>query len=293
MSMVLILGAGASHPYGFPLGNQLKAEVLNQTQNLVVTNPLKSVQKYSEDLIKRFQYALRFSRAQTIDELLGKKIEFRDIGAHLIAAAIAAREHGEKILPARDWYAELYDQLSFECDNSDICNFAIVTLNYDRSLEFFLHEAINLDCHHAHVARAHKKRESIRIVHAHGSLGKFPDVPYRVDLGDANAMQRAAMSIKIVSDRLEDSLEYQEAQHLIATARRIVFLGVGYHESILRGLFATTNPKEKEVWGSAINVDDSTMEFVKTFFGNDCKLIHRGAGAREFLVTTKIVQNSL
>ncbi len=222
---VLVLGAGASHTYGFPLGSDLKQAMLG-TLNQKNRQRLKT-HGFDDALIQEFQDALRYGAHPTIDIFLEKKARFRELGSYLIASTLMPLERPRTLFTQKGWYGDVFRALSLDDDAPDTGNLGVVTLNYDRSLEHFLRKNTDYNCADSRIESAHSKREKIRIVHAHGSLGKYPDVPYGTKLDDEATLRAAADSIKIVSDKLEDSEDFKNAQDLLAKAERIVFLGFG------------------------------------------------------------------
>lgn len=257
---VFLLGAGASQPFGFPLGADLKH---------LVMNPNPTVRKHlhdfgiSNDRIEAFREILTYSTEPTIDSFLEKKTSLRDIGSYLIAGAIMPCEQHPHVFPQRDWYANLFSALNLEAEEPDASRYAFVTLNYDRSLEHFLTKNIDYNCHDARVGYAHDKRRRIRIVHAHGSLGKYPEVPFGKGMEDREAFRAAAKSIRIVSDRMDFSPDFQEAQKLIDQAQQVVFLGFGYDERTVKALFAKSEIKRKRLVGTAFKMPQESLENVR------------------------------
>ena len=247
---VFVLGAGASKEYGFPLGNHLKDQMVLWGARPEIQNQLTRL-GFDKTLLADFREALHRTKHPTIDIFLEYKPSFRDIGAHLIAQTLIPKEAEGSLFPQRDWYAHLFDGLDFENDGPNARNLAIVTLNYDRSLEHFLRRNIDYNCRESRSQFAKEKLSQIRIVHAHGALGVYPDVAYGKGDPDDDTVHKAATQIKIVSDRLEDSADFQDAQKTIAWAERIVFLGFGYHRQTLASLLKTSDSKGQTVLGTS------------------------------------------
>jgi len=268
---VLVLGAGASNPYAFPLGTELKTRIINHLRNVQIVFTLTNL-GFDKSLLTGFQEALRFSVHSTIDIFLEKKPNFRELGSYLIASTIIPFERPDQIFPQRDWYGDLYDSLNFEDEQPDTGQLSVVTLNYDRSFEHFLTKNIDYNCQHERVEFAHTKRNKIEIVHAHGSLGHYPEVPYGIDINNGDALKQAAGNIKIVSDRLEDSEEFQKAQDIISKAESAIFLGFGYDERTLKALLAKSKLTEKRFYGTSVNLDEEALQRVHNIFEHKIKL---------------------
>ncbi|MDO9542863.1 MAG: hypothetical protein Q7J98_11155 [Kiritimatiellia bacterium] len=82
----LVLGAGASHPYGFPLSAGLKKLILEDQDNTLLAC-LKQ-KGHDDGIIKQFKEALRYGDYGTIDLFLEQKTSFREIGAYFIAHSL-------------------------------------------------------------------------------------------------------------------------------------------------------------------------------------------------------------
>lgn len=238
---VLVLGAGASYPYGFPLGEDLKKDLLLALRSdHVSADQVKSL-GCGDALIEKFKESLERSSHRTIDELLETKPKFRQIGAFLIASVIAGHEHLslQKMsgLMDMDWYGHLYRILNFHSGVSDDIDLTVVSLNYDRSLEFFLDDRIGLDCPEHLEEQARRKLKRIRFIHPHGCLGDYHSIPYRLDLHDLSLLQKAADNIRIVADRIDDEPAMKDAQDAILAAQDVLFIGFRYDPRTLDRLF--------------------------------------------------------
>lgn len=264
---VLVLGAGASKPYGFPLGEQLKNHIIDNTTPaaLDALNELR----YDLTTIREFKDALRWGDHATIDIFLERKTNFREIGSYFIAAAIGEFEKGSSPFPARDWYLDLFRLLDLETLQGNLPNLSIVTLNYDRSLEHFLKMYINYRCQAEIVRRCHERRSRLSIIHAHGSIGPYPETQYGDATSDKESLRRAATRIRIVSDKLEESPDFRAAQDAIAEAKHIIFLGFGYNDQTLRALLSKRDLSKTRFYGTAMQLNnDSRRDITEFFHGN-------------------------
>lgn len=269
---VFVLGAGASKPFGFPLGSELKNAMLNHLRNSDFRRVLHTA-GFGNDLITDFAIALGYSFHPTIDIFLEKKTNFREIGAYVIARSLMPFEHQlQNLFPQRDWYGDLFTALNFENAQPDSSLLSIVTLNYDRSFEHFLCKNIDYNCQHERTDFCHTKRQKIKVVHAHGSLGQYPGVPYGINVDDLETVRKAAENIQIVPDRLDDSPDFQKAQEIISKCDHIIFLGFGYNERTLSSLLAKTNLDEKHFYGTSFGLDESTRAKLKEVFGDKITL---------------------
>ena len=268
---VLVLGAGASAPYGFPVGDQLKSQIID---NISVINgiPKQSNRKqfieagFSEDEIRDFQVDLVKSFPRTIDAFLEKRPDRRDIGAFAIAQALMPLEREEKLFQRTDWYPKLYQELNLS-DSGNIANVtAIVTLNYDRSVEHYLRETVIRTYEGVNRDKALEKLATIQVIHVHGQLGQYPDMPY-VQERTTEDIKKGAQGVSIIHDQHLDSSEaFQAAALHIANATDVLFLGCGYDKRTLKRLGVFSVRKRQKFYGTAHGLDEEWMEEVKNMF---------------------------
>lgn len=240
---VLILGAGASHPYGYPLGSNLIKRIVDLTApNGGLTGLL------SEPQMGVFHQRLAKSEVESIDDFLASNPDFTRLGKLCIAAALTlwGPSADNKPNPKIDWYKYLWRRLYAGALTSEQFRsnaLRVITYNYDRSFErYFTRVLVNsypdLASHGAPVAAAFLA-EVIPIVHVHGTLGESEDQVLsahdRAPFHNAGFIATAAQSIRIVHDD-EPSGEYKIAHEWLAEAEVVHLLGFGFHATNLRRL---------------------------------------------------------
>jgi SIR2-like domain len=118
---------------------------------------------------------------------------------------------------------------------------SFITFNYDRSLEFFLMTSLKNRFKKSQNEVAEKLKK-IPIVHLYGKLGPLPwevitDNDYYRNyepLVLPHHLRKSSKSLKIIYDKLElDNPEFKQAKILLGAARKIYFLGFGYHKDNL------------------------------------------------------------
>lgn len=181
----------------------------------------------------------RGSQFYSIDAFLEKNPDCVALGKLLIADCLKSHEDEDRLFPPHDpgWYQYLFNSLADTVDAVGESHIAIVTFNYDRSLEAYLHRSIQ---HRFRVSEegAADLLGQVRIIHPHGILGPYPEVPYQTTL-DEIALADIAKGIKIINEFGDTgdgfcSPEFEEAHALLEKAHRIYFLGFGFHEDNLR-----------------------------------------------------------
>jgi len=197
-STVLILGAGASKPYGFPLGQELKNQIIRTTESAGPFRAQLIEAGFSEQDISEYNTDLVRSIHPTIDAFLEDRPSRREIGAFSIAQVLMPLENEKNLFPHRDWYPILFKELDFRQPQLPSVIVGIISLNYERSLEHFLHETI-MRTFEGELRQAAKKRlTEIPIVHVHGVLGSYPAVPYAAQR-TVEELKEGAKGIRMVS----------------------------------------------------------------------------------------------
>lgn len=136
--VVLILGAGASLPFGFPLGNGLLSRIFGLgSGNIYYDFLLRS--GFDPNLISNFQRDLKLSGRSSIDAFLENNPQYVNVGKAAIAVLIASGEtEGNLFNPdnGENWYKYLLELLLSGLGPTEISglNLSIITYNYDRSL---------------------------------------------------------------------------------------------------------------------------------------------------------------
>ena len=235
----LVLGAGASAPYGFPLGITLRNQIarLARTRYQVIEDA-----GFSEAEVRDFATRLSRSGYTSVDWFLRDFPEYLAVGKAAIAAHIIPQERDVDLWPPnigeRSWYEYLLNVLdSGEQPFSDN-RLSVITFNYDRSFEHYLFTALSNRRGDETIAVADFL--SVEVVHVHGSLGDYPvpgrpGTPYH-EVETAEAVVAAADRIVILSEADADTADFIRARELLDGAERIIFLGFGYHAESLRRL---------------------------------------------------------
>jgi hypothetical protein len=290
---VLVLGAGASTTYGYPTGEMLVNQIVSGDENNL-EKQLRRDAGYTDELMNTFRRELRLASVGSVDSFLEHRGDYREIGKFLIAHRLVRLEdldilhRTESQEPRKDfWYprllGHLFDGRTPLSDNK----ISIITFNYDRSLEQFLHTAIKHRVNWSDEKTA-EQLTTIPIVHVHGSLGSLPwqssdGRPYG-NTTDIDTIQRAADSINIVSDTVDETKEFRQARELLEEAEFIFFFGFGYGQANMRRL----NIKEilghrrvprRQAFGTAVGTTGIERDILdKTYPGiafdrNDWKII--------------------
>jgi len=255
---VLVLGAGASAPFGFPTGRSLLLRIgegLRQPTSALRVNlePLG----YAEQDLEALGRDLALSMQPSVDAFLENRTKFVDMGKAAMSAALIPYERPEALERPGDspsWYEYLFAQLAPTLDDFARGMLSIITFNYDRSLEFFLLTAL-VHSFGLPKSTANDLLSGIRVIHVYGQLGSLsfssprgraysPEVT-------ADAIRQSVASIKILPEKREEDDTFLEARGLIACAKVLCFLGFGYHPTNMRRLDVNGCFRGERLLGSA------------------------------------------
>lgn len=247
---VLILGAGASQPYGFPVGSDLVDRICKDLLDKDSSDAgfrWRLEERFSNrpGSVDAFAQALRNARTYSIDSFLETRSDYRDIGKAAIADVLLRTELPVSLAGASrsvDWYRYLFNVLCHRSVDNFVAQahlLTVITFNFDRSFERALFSTLRFrfgitDEEARHLAL------TIEIHHVHGLLGDpdwlRPDSatgnPYGTEsLGDAgafsDAITRAASSIKNVHDNVDQAV-VKEVQASLRNADFVYFVGLGF-----------------------------------------------------------------
>ena len=270
---VLVLGAGASSPYGFPLGKDLKKMMIKNTEMVSSTQGKQFLDAgFSEKDVSDFHTDLNRSIHPTIDAFLEDRPSRREIGAFAIAQVLMPLEREETLYPHRDWYPTLFNEINLRDYSHTAPVTAIITLNYDRSLEHYLAETTQRTYEGVIRDKAFEKLETVKIIHAHGQLGSYQKMAYTPQKS-TDDIKTGAKGISLIHDQhLDGAEEFQEASALIATATDILFLGFGYDQRTLKRLGVLNIQNGPNFYGTAYEMAHASKAELQKQFENRIQL---------------------
>jgi hypothetical protein len=250
---VLVTGAGASHPYGFPLGRNLRDLVcaLAAAGEWGTARELLANIGFSTDAIRGFAHDLSRSAYGSVDTFLEDFDDYIPIGKAAIATVLIPFEEPRLLFPgpANHWYEVLVNALDTDPERFKDNQLSIVTFNYDRSIEHYLSEVLTIR-RRRNQRRALDDFSSIEIVHVHGALGNYDPTgtsgrPYTTTLSE-ESIQMAARDIIVIGEAKDDGESFVRARQLLAGAARVEFLGFGFNEASVKRLGLFSQPWDHE-----------------------------------------------
>lgn len=140
----LILGAGASVPYGFPTGRSLADQIIEElTQGSTPLHIQLHKCGFEHEAIREFATRLTSLELYSIDRFLEAQPSYREIGGAAIAAIMIPNESSDRLKASDEdhWYRHLFNEL-LSGQTYDSSWLHVLTFNYDRSLEQYLFERL-------------------------------------------------------------------------------------------------------------------------------------------------------
>jgi len=270
---VLVLGAGASMPFGFPSGQGLVDKISHTIVKWFDYRESKNIRGIgNKEKFGYFIKKLQKADPPSIDIFLEAHPDLQPVGKAAIAMALLPLEHTgnlkekfgrrrvmkkssrkeerEKaeilsdIFSADNWYQYLfYSKLWDSFETFDKNELSVITFNYDRSFEQSMFTSLTaMAPENTHKEKIIEKVKAIKIIHPHGKLGPLEwephghqeEIPYDSDL-DELLIGRASRNIKIISDATARE-DFREAHEELESSKRIYFLGFGFDETNVRRL---------------------------------------------------------
>lgn len=262
VSTTIVLGAGASWSYGYPLGSELIDEIIALAKPSTNKNDYGFTSEHS--LSMELYRSLSFYDPLSIDSFLthyrdneelisdAKRLIARVIltpgGRDFFERGVNLKKYGlSKDDSNTNWYRFLWDAIVSEqspqelADPKNELNFDVITFNYDSSLEYYFHR-----CVHSEYSMFDENQKYVvlkklysRIHHVYGSVLSHPvsggtDDPNRLNYDDCSGRELDALiekchdRIRLIDER--EAGDYKKIQDLISASPHVVFLGFGFDD---------------------------------------------------------------
>lgn len=274
----LVLGAGASVPYGLPTGPVLRQMIIERAAK--PNDKLQAVLQqagFPRERVQEFVEAFAASRQPSVDTFLAHREDLSRVGKAAIAAALIHHENPVNLLqPPQeddDWFQLLW--LSLQSGGKDGFaenNLSVVTFNYDRSFQRLLVDAYRHSFGVMEQEAFERVFDAVPIVQVHGSLGLLALEPGRPGARnysptlERSTVQVAAEGIIVLSEGDSTSEEFSKARRFVRDAERIILLGCAYHQENMEriGLRASHGIT---IQGSAYGLTDRERQLVQKSWG--------------------------
>ncbi|MCE5213820.1 MAG: hypothetical protein LLF83_03770 [Methanobacterium sp.] len=279
----LILGAGASEPYGYPVGNGLRTDIISSLREMVKNNNgWVNELNYSKDFVSDFAHRLAISDAPSIDTFLEKnknRLYYSEFGKISIVDIISRAENNlpnfqqenknKNEFEIDHWYKYMVKKLSkLEVDNF-FENLRIISYNYDRSLENYLFNPLlgYLDTN-----EAVKIMNKLKIIHMYGRLdplqweGTDWNNRYYGEAINSNDLFKLSKTINLIHETKE-SHAIKIANDYIDESGKVYFLGLDLHNNLSNiEMLDTDLLEKKEILVTAYGLEEGEIVTIKNFF---------------------------
>ncbi len=266
----IIVGAGASQPYGYPLGKELTHLILEQlnTTDSVINTAFNWDQSTIDKFKCDFEKDLKNDDLLTIDKFLSKRAD-QSFPSTLVATIISSYEKNHQNI-TDDWIKYL-SQLSPE-----LKNIKIISLNYDRLLEDYFYKCQD--------PRSKNKDFLKNISHPHGRLHRLnfepenEDKTQNIGIGYGHLHSSWGKYLSAIDSKLllkNDIINYSETiNSTISESSKIIFLGFDYHDDILNKIFKDIIlNSEVKIYGTAVKMSVNKKSKAKSFFNNKLTIV--------------------
>lgn len=227
MRTLLVLGAGASTPFGFPDAKELR--------NLIASGKLSDVLMScgcTQPEVTEFTDAFRRS-GFPMDHFLCARPEFGKIGRLATAAILLPLERDEALYAAgsiggSDWCQSLWLAMTDgvtgpkELQTNQL---KVITFNYERSFERYLHLTAAATFGLSEAA-AFESIASFSAYHVRGSLGPYGNTRFQYGGGTPNAIHDASLGIRIAGS--PEPMVDSTCVDLFNWSQQVFVLGFGF-----------------------------------------------------------------
>lgn len=288
---VFILGAGASLPYKYPTALQLRNDIINRYDEIIIDSfkafgnngeDMEDFQEEIKPLIKKFDD----SNTKSIDLFLTRtqNKQFIKIGTELIWLYINWYErHSPKNLRSKDqnedWYFDFFNELTENFISKGSLNklandyITFITFNYDRSLENFLFNSFLNSFPITEEETAQLMNNHFNIHHVYG---KIIDLHWEGNSSSSKYFSETSLfkfddvnrNIKLIyEDRTNIPIE---TQNFLEYAEQIYCLGFGFAEINLRflNLRKLINPETK-IFATSLGMHKAKKDRINEFLRNN------------------------
>jgi len=279
---LFILGAGASVPYGYPTGQELRKLLFKRSSTRLEQSKMfdgVDVGHYLTET-KRFSYDFEKASDSMIDYFLATRPDHSKIGKIAIYNELLFCENNHGLRESSkdfsdDWMSLLYNEMTSGINDQDKYkdftqknNVSFITFNYDRGLEYFFWESLK----HKYDLTDEASNELVAGLNIHHVFGRLPPFehihgtrtfPYQGFGGEFRPNHHDAIDcIRTLHER--DNVDENKISQLIKDAERIFFLGFGFAEENLALLnFENNINKKTPIFGTCFKLSDRRIDILR------------------------------
>jgi hypothetical protein len=253
---VLILGAGASAPYCYPVGSELLEMIVRPGEAYYRDTAGFADAGEALSCIREF-------RGSSLDQIVEVYPNHWSLVRYGIANIMLQLENRRDLHPQDDWHTWFYDRILDNDQHLGSGDLAVITFNYDLSFDAHMHTLVKRR-HRLSDDRAAERLQNLKLLHVYGHLGPIQTLhgqgrPWGLEKQGwpepALAHTAAAGIIAINNPKAEES--FATARELIAAADLIVFIGFGWVQAnVARLNVKDTVRRDSLILATAVGVCD-------------------------------------
>lgn len=309
-SLVLVVGAGASKEALLPTGDELRQKIAAALDIRIAgfgdkkvsgddliaqaLNILTKSQGRPQDIGDYFKTARRISgampQAQSIDNFIDshkKNIHITQCGKLAIARCILDAEASSLMKVGlsnnkidfssleETWFNAFFQLVVENCGHEDLperlAKLAIISFNYDRCIEHFLHSSFQ-NYYGVSPEQASELMSNLDIYHPYGIVGPLPwmDRTSNIEFGqtpDPQQLLELSRSLRTFTEGTDEkSSDIIAIRSVLQTAKRVAFLGFAFHQLNLELLYGSpTTPvtvRDCPVYATAYGLSLSDLKII-------------------------------
>jgi len=338
-SLAIVVGAGASKEANLPIGVELKhqiASVLNirverglQTRGddhiieafrLIATTPEGRQGDINPYLQASSMIREAMPQAASIDNFIDAhrgNEKIAECGKLAIARCILDAEANSAMRVDRSnicnkinfkglestWYNLFFRLLVENCQLQDIperlSRIAIITFNYDRCIENYLHAALR-NYYGIEIQEATALLASLRVFHPYGSLGPLTWTanPNAIDFGatpNTRQLLAIARELKTFTEGTDEThSDIVEIRSTLQSAARVAFLGFAFNRQNLDLLYGpigqSVSWRDVPVFATALGLSTSDVEIISKELNAMAGYESKGIRIRRDLTCAQLLQ---
>ena len=288
---VFVLGAGASIPFYYPSGVELKGELANLINDpefdKCLSNAFPDIK--AMDNFRLLIGSLMESPAASIDQFLEHRAEYLSLGKFAIAYFFNKKHEAHlksNYSYNSNWYLTLFQKLLYSNKLKVLVNNTVsfVTFNYDVSLEMFFHKSLgSLFKDQLGETGAKDFFKKIPIQHVYGKIRNWS---WENEKGPGMAETELSFyNIKNISEKyfylIHEDESFGEgtirAREIIEDSNRVIFLGFGFHPENMTKLNIYWKTEEKIFEATSVGLTGAEQAVINNqceqkikFYGWDC-----------------------
>ena len=311
-SLVLVVGAGASKEVKLPVGDELKQAVakslkfhfehghLTDGDSRIIQVFSKLAQESWNQIVVFNSYIQAASliqnampQAQSIDNFIDShrsNSRIAECGKLAIVSCILKAERASSLRVdssniyntikfanvANTWFNALFQLIAQSCQCEEVPDrlekITVISFNYDRCLEHFLHRSLQ-NYYSMSSEQAAATLARLEIYHPYGTVGSLPWTMSGMSIeygGEPSSQQLRSLASGVrtfTEGTDEKASKIVEIRSALQSAERVVFLGFAFHPLNLKLLYGDENERpfqrEVPVYATAFGLSESDTKFIK------------------------------